>query len=114
MSHSEVFDALARRVAVQFEDDAEFLACVRVLTTVIDPGVTLEVVAPRVAVMSEWHLRECRANGLKLERAYPELSWQDFKPEEARRLRRDLLVGLDRPFLHREASARSLEAKLAP
>ena len=53
MDPHEITGQLKEKVAVQFADDAAFLSCVEFLTTLVDPGVVLEVIAPRIVLLSQ-------------------------------------------------------------
>lgn len=76
-------------LTVQFSDNDEFLKCIELLTTQLDPGAPVQVVAPRVIILHEARVAQCRDKGIQFRQVTPVLSLSDLPPEEALRIRRE-------------------------
>lgn len=83
-------------LAVQFSDDKEFLRCIEFLTTDLDPGAAVQVVAPRVIILPEAQAEGCKAQGIHFWQVVPVESLGELAPEEELKMRREHLAQFQR------------------
>lgn len=79
-------------MAVQFSEDKEFLRCIELLTTSLDPGAAVQVVAPRIIILQDRQVAQCEDQGIQFWQVVPVTSLSELPPEEELRIRREHLA----------------------